>query len=591
METTVRHRRVLGFVWRQTEGNRLQILGIFTLMMSVTALSLAQPLFFKQAIDAISQSDRNDMEAFRFARMMFLTGTACVGMAILLEQWAMWTLGKLEASVMAKAYSEGMAKIQHLSTDFHVNAFAGSTARKVSRGADSLETILDRIIQNFLPAVTVTIGFLIVLWWYAPIIALLVVAGIVVYAAFSIASNVFMMRYYRKVEAQDSLVMGNMVDVISANTVVKSFAKEKGEEKHHNGLVTEWRRRLLRVWRMSTMFTSIQSVILIALEVGILLLSLRMWQLGLFTTGSFIVMIVYIWQLWSKLWDIGRNVRHYLQATSRCAELVELIEKSHVLHDVPHARKLNVSKGKVSFENVLFGYESQGKAIFRNFSLTIKPGETVALVGHSGGGKSTLVKLLLRLYDVQRGSIDIDGQNIAHVTQESLRRSIGLVPQEPILFHRTIAENISYGKSSATEAEIARAAKLSHAHEFIKNLPKGYDTLVGERGVKLSGGERQRVALARAILADAPLLILDEATSSLDSVSERYIQDALNYLMKDRTTIVIAHRLSTIKRADRIIVLKKGTIVEQGSHVELLKIPKGIYRHLYELQAGGFIGE
>ena len=284
-------------------------------------------------------------------------------------------------------------------------------------------------------------------------------------------------------------------------------------------------------------------------------------------------------------------MQQYLQAVSRFAEYIEIVEQPLIVQDKRDARTLKVKLGAVALDDVTFSYENQTKPVFKNFSLTIKPGETIALVGHSGGGKSTFVKLLLRLYDVQKGAITIDDQNIADVTQESLRQSIGLVPQEPILFHRSIGENIAYGKPTASKKDIEKAATLAHAHEFIKDLPQGYKTLVGERGVKLSGGERQRVALARAILADTPLLVLDEATSSLDSISEKYIQEALEYLMQNRTTIVIAHRLSTIKRADRILVIENGSIAEQGSHSELLNMKNGVYKHLYELQAGGFIGE
>ena len=259
--------------------------------------------------------------------------------------------------------------------------------------------------------------------------------------------------------------------------------------------------------------------------------------------------------------------------------------------DVAEADQLSVRRGEIQFENVRFHYDKASKAVFQDFSLTVAAGERVALVGHSGGGKSTIVKLLLRLYDLNQGRILIDGQDIAKVTQKSLRRSVALVPQDPILFHRSIAENIAYAKPGATSVDIERVAKLAHAHEFIERLPKKYDTLVGERGVKLSGGERQRIAIARAMLADTPVLILDEATSSLDSLSEGFIQEALARLIQGRTTIVIAHRLSTIKRVDRILVIEVGKIVEEGSHAALLKKKDGLYRNFYELQAGGFIGE
>jgi ATP-binding cassette subfamily B protein len=249
------------------------------------------------------------------------------------------------------------------------------------------------------------------------------------------------------------------------------------------------------------------------------------------------------------------------------------------------AHPIRIGSGGIAFENVTFHYGSHREALYRDFSVSIQPGERVGLVGHSGSGKTTFVKLIQRLYDVNGGQILIDGQDISKAKQASLRSQIAIVQQEPILFHRSLAENIAYGRPGASQAEIERAAKLASAHDFIERLPKGYSTLVGERGVKLSGGERQRVAIARAFLADAPILILDEATSSLDSESEVLIQKAMERLMQGRTTLVIAHRLSTVKSLDRLLVFDRGRIVEEGKHATLVRKDKGIYRRLFERQA------
>ncbi|MBP9773053.1 MAG: ABC transporter ATP-binding protein [Candidatus Peribacteraceae bacterium] len=589
MSSATTHGQVLRFVWKHARGNRLKLLGIFLLIVAAAALSLSQPLFFRAAIDTIAKSSTDD--AFRYARFMFLSGTAIIGLAMSCEQLGFWLLGQVEPDVMKGVHDEAFAKTQLLSTDFHVNEFAGSTARKITRGVDAVEQVLDKIVMTFLPALAISVGFMVALGAYSLLIAAWVLVGIIAYCVVSIGSNLYLMKFSKWVDEQDSRVTGNLVDTITANTVVKSFAGEHRENHRHTALLLEWNRRQKKTWALSTFFSVVQYALLLIVEIGILLISLDLWRRGVFTAGSFVVIIVYIWQLWSKLWDIGRSVRYYMQAISRIGDTLRIIQQPLAVEDATKAKALKVSKGTIDFKNISFQYANLERSIFENFSLSINSGETIALVGHSGGGKSTIVKLLLRLYDVQRGSITIDDQNIAHVTQESLRRAIGLVPQEPILFHRSIAENISYGKPHATKKQIEEAARKAHAHEFIELLPKGYDTHVGERGVKLSGGERQRVALARTILADAPILVLDEATSSLDSVSEKYIQDALEYLMKDRTTIVIAHRLSTIKRANRIIVLSEGKIAEIGSHEELLTKKNGIYKHLYELQAGGFLGE
>jgi ABC-type multidrug transport system fused ATPase/permease subunit len=268
-------------------------------------------------------------------------------------------------------------------------------------------------------------------------------------------------------------------------------------------------------------------------------------------------------------------------------EMTEILHTPHEIQDAPGALKLKVAKGQIEMKDVTFSYETNAP-VFKKFNLLISAGQRAAIIGPSGGGKSTIVKLLLRFVDIQGGEILIDGQNISKVTQESLRANIALVPQEPILFHRSLMENIRYGKAGAGDKEVIAAAKLAHADEFISKFKEGYKTYVGERGVKLSGGERQRVAIARAILKNAPILVLDEATSSLDSESEHFIQDALKNLMKGKTVIVIAHRLSTIMQMDRIIVLENGVITESGKHEELLKAREGTYQRLWHIQAGGF---
>ena len=266
-------------------------------------------------------------------------------------------------------------------------------------------------------------------------------------------------------------------------------------------------------------------------------------------------------------------------------ELVDIEAQPYGIADKPGAPAIKIGNGEITFDHVTFHYGNHEAALYRDFSVKIEAGERVGLVGHSGSGKTTFVKLIQRLYDVSGGAIKIDGQNIAEVTQASLRSQIAIVQQEPILFHRTLAENIAYARPGATQAEIEEAARLASAHDFISRLPKGYATLVGERGVKLSGGERQRVAIARAFLADAPILILDEATSSLDSESEVLIQQAMERLMVGRTTLVIAHRLSTVRALDRLLVFDKGKILEEGDHDALIRKPGGIYRRLFERQA------
>jgi ATP-binding cassette subfamily B protein len=284
--------------------------------------------------------------------------------------------------------------------------------------------------------------------------------------------------------------------------------------------------------------------------------------------------------------DMGMHMRNMQKALNEIEDIIQFTDMGTEIEDRADAKTFRPGTGHIAFSSVDFGYANQSAKVYRDFNIAIKPGERVALVGKSGSGKSTFVKLVQRLHDVNGGRILVDNQDVREVTQESLRRSIALVPQEPILFHRSLAENIAYARPGATQGEIEAAARRAHAHDFISRLPQGYETLVGERGVKLSGGERQRVAIARAFLADAPILILDEATSSLDSITETHIQAAIEDLMVGRTTILIAHRLSTIQSVDRILVFANGQVVEQGSHGELMGRPGGHYQALYATQYG-----
>ena len=302
----------------------------------------------------------------------------------------------------------------------------------------------------------------------------------------------------------------------------------------------------------------------------------------------FVLVQVYLIQLISQLWDFGKTIRHIYRSLADAEEMVAILNTPYDVQDISTAKSIKVKKGEIEFRRVEFSFNKTRK-VLRKIDLKIRAGEKVALIGPSGAGKSTIVKLLLRLHDIESGAIFIDGQNIHAATQESLRANLSLVPQDPILFHRTLFENICYGKPEATKKEVERAAKLAHCDDFIELLPEGYDTYVGERGIKLSGGERQRVAIARAILKNAPILILDEATSSLDSHSEALIQSALKNLMKGKTVIVIAHRLSTIRTMDRIVVVDGGRIKEEGTHESLLRKPRSLYARLWKLQAGGFL--
>jgi ATP-binding cassette subfamily B protein len=346
--------------------------------------------------------------------------------------------------------------------------------------------------------------------------------------------------------------------------------------------------RVRRTWRRSIHTATAQFAVLLALRASVIGGSLLLWIAGRATPGEVTYVLTSYYIIHAYLRDVGMHVNNLQRSVNEMQELVAIHDEPIGITDAPGAEPIDIEGGRIVFEDVTFHYGGHRAPLYDGLSVDIRAGERVGLVGRSGSGKTTFVKLVQRLYDVSGGRILIDDQDIAKATQHSLRSQIAIVQQDPILFHRTLSENIAYGRPGASMAAIEQAARLANAHEFILHLPKGYGTLVGERGVKLSGGERQRVALARAFLADAPVLILDEATSSLDSESEALIQQAMERLMKGRTSIVIAHRLSTVKSLDRILVFDRGEIVEQGTHAALAARAGGIYRALFERQATEF---
>jgi ATP-binding cassette subfamily B protein len=385
----------------------------------------------------------------------------------------------------------------------------------------------------------------------------------------------------------DTDVGGALADSIACNSVVKSFGAEARENARFGAASSRWRLRSRRAWLRSMDAGAAQSIMLLLLLGGMLALVLLPDATGGRRLGNAVYVITTYLVVHGYLRNIGWQVRNLQRAINEMYDLVQIAATAPQVADAEDAGTFVPGAGDIRFEDVSFGYRSQPEPVFDGLSVEIHAGEKLALVGKSGSGKSTFAKLLQRLYDVDAGRILIDGQDVRDFTQASLRRSISLVPQDPILFHRTLAENIAYARPEATSEEIIEAARSAHAHEFVSRLMNGYETLVGERGIKLSGGERQRVAIARAILANTRILVLDEATSSLDSITEQLIQDALSELMRGRTAVVIAHRLSTIRQVDRILVFDAGRIVEEGSHDELVRIPDGHYRRLVEMQTFG----
>ncbi len=488
-----------------------------------------------------------------------------------------------EVRVINGLYKTAFRYLQDHSVRFFSESFAGALVKRLTRAVESAETIMDQMWFTFLPVV-LRLGFMLtVLIWYSPPMFVTLSISVIVFIGFTMLMLNKWAPMEQEAVAGNTILSGVLVDSISNNITVKSFAQEDFEFARVANTADALKAKQYKSWRYFWVHINFpQGWIWTAFVIGIMAMCLYLWHIGQFTVGDIVFIQTYIFTLGPLLWEAVNRFHDFRKQIVNTVELIELLDQPHDVQDIPDAKSLTVSAGKIAFNDVKFSYAD--RVIFENLNVEIAPGEKVALVGHSGSGKSTLVKLLFRFYDITSGSITIDDQDISQVQLKSLRHHLGLVPQDPMLFHRTIRENIAYGNPDALQADIEQAAKKAHAHEFIMQLPKGYDTTVGERGVKLSGGERQRVAIARAFLEDARVVVFDEATSSLDSLSEKFIQEALDELMKDRTIIVIAHRLSTIVKMDRIIVFSKGKIVEQGTHKELLDLPEGQYKALWDIQ-------
>jgi ATP-binding cassette subfamily B protein len=492
----------------------------------------------------------------------------------------------MAARNMEEMTNEGFRRVQSFSSDWHGDTFAGATVRRLSRAMWGYDVVSDAVIMWVGPALIVLLTLSVSMMLRLPLIGAFSLAMVVIYIGATIAfSTYYVQKANRRSVAMDSRIGGALSDAISSNPTVKGFGAEAREEARIGIVTRDWRKATLTTWNRYMTVWLWQNLLLAALQAGLTALVVSSWLQGKAKAGDVALVITTFLMMSGYLRNMGDNIRMLQRGLADVEDVARYARMPPDVLDLPGAGAFTGQAGEVRFDNVTFRYKSADRPIYRDFSLTIRPGERLALVGPTGSGKSTFVKLLQRLYDVQGGRILIDGQDIALVRQGELRRAIAVVPQDPALFHRSIAENIGYARPGATADEIALAARRARADDFISALAKGYDTLVGERGVKLSGGERQRVAIARAFLADAPILVLDEATSSLDVETEVQIQAATEELMAGRTTIVIAHRLSTIRSADRILVFEGGRIVEEGRHGELVA-KGGAYARLHAVTQG-----
>jgi len=582
------NRAVFGFIAARWMRRPWRLAAIVALMLAGTLCDLGIPWAAGALVEAVSDPLHRAQAAWRAWAM--LSGLY-LGMYMLRNR-AFRVMNVFSTRNMEELVNASFKRVQSFSSDWFANTFAGSTVRKITRGMWGYDAVSDSAFLMLGPSLLVLGGLAISIglrWPLAGLFCGLVIAGFMVF------NLVMAARYIRpanlKSNAYDTQLGATLADAIGANAVVKSFGAEAREEASSAKVTAAWRAAATTTWNRFNAVNLGQNVILLLLQSGLTGLLVWAWAKGRASPGDVAFAITSFMLMSGYMRNFAETTRNLQKGLDDTLDLAVYMRTPAQVADRPNARPMRKPpataaercvRGEIVFDRVTFRYANQPMPLYSDFSLRIAPGERVALVGPTGAGKSTFVKLIQRLYDLEAGAILIDGEDIAELTQTSLRQAIAVVPQDPALFHRTIAENIAYGRPDATLEEISAVARRARAHDFIARLPKGYDTLVGERGVKLSGGERQRVAIARAMLTDAPILVLDEATSSLDMETEKLVQAAADALMAGRTTVVIAHRLSTIRDADRILVFQDGRIVEEGRHGDLVS-QGGVYSRLSAL--------
>jgi ATP-binding cassette subfamily B protein len=575
---------VLKYFWQVAKRYKVSFFTVIFSMIAASILDVYIPLQYLKLWNVLSTNNFSVISAAQsiiiFVLILNLT-------RFMVRRFSGFCLSYFEASAMAGLREQAFSYMIGHSHTFFANNFGGSLTQKINKYARAFEKLADRMAMDGLPLVVRSIGTIIASYAFLPKYAYILGIFCVVFLVTAFIYIRYKLKYDIIASAADSKTVGALADSIGNQSSIQLFTGHEYERKRVGDVIQDQRKKTTFNWFLWEGLAMIQAFYTVCVEFIIFWAVLADWKIGLITLPVVVLLQNYFVRLMDSLWSSGAIVRAYYESFADAEEMAIILNTPYEIIDKP-TQTISKAEGEVVFENVTYVYDNNNSKVLDNFSLTIPVGQKVAIVGSSGAGKTTFVRLLMRLFNLTSGKINIDGVDISEISQENLREQISFVPQDPVLFHRTLMENIRYGSRNATDEEVLKAAHLAHCDEFIKSLPFGYETYVGERGVKLSGGERQRVAIARAIIKNAPILILDEATSSLDSHSEYLIQDALVKLIEGKTTIVIAHRLSTIRQMDRIIVLDKGKIIEDGTHDELVNKKSGLYKKLWDLQAGGF---
>lgn len=580
---------LLHFIWFFVKKQKAYFIAIQILFCAWALDSTLWPYFLKMLIDKIMAfSASGNIGIWHYLMPVLIFG-------VLL--WLIIELGfRVSGFMMAKVFPKFEAHIrmamfeyvQDHSYDYFANNFAGNISNRISDMTQSATRIMQLIMTLFVPTllalIIATSIFFSVNSWFA----ILLSGWVVLHMGICFLGAGRCSKLANEYSTSRSYLTGKVVDSFTNIINVKLFARKRFEcEYINNYQLDEKQKNIESRWLIEKIKVALSISAFIFPGVLLTWYMIYCWQHGQISVGDLVLIFNTAWNIQFLAWISGLELPNFYKEIGVCQQALTLVQAEHEIKDQEKATELQIKQGKIDFQDVNFHY-LKGTKVFKDVSITIEAGSKVGLVGFSGSGKSTFVNLIMRFFDIESGEIKIDGQNIKNVTLESLRSQVSMIPQAPSLFHRSLRENICYGKVGASEAEIVSAAKHANCHEFITELADGYDSLVGERGIKLSGGQRQRIAIARAILENSPILILDEATSALDSVTEKRIQDALHYLMQGKTTIVIAHRLSTLAEMDRILVFDNGRIVEDGKHQDLIK-SNGHYAKLWQMQAGGFL--